>query len=137
MQSRWSIEAVDRSLQFLMEKPGIPFGGKLMVFGGDFRQVPVLPKATRGTIVGMILKNSHLWMNMKVLHLTINERVRRSGNSNDAKEYSEYLLSVGEGKVPTYNRLGSSIIRIADFLIHPNQTIEEFIHVDNLNQIAV
>jgi len=96
MQSRWSIEAVDRSLQFLMEKPGIPFGGKLMVFGGDFRQVlPVLPKATRGTIVGMILKNSHLWMNMKVLHLTINERVRRSGNSNDAKEYSEYLLSVG------------------------------------------
>jgi hypothetical protein len=116
MQSRWSIEAVDRSLQFLMEKPGIPFGGKLMVFGGDFRQVlPVLPKATRGTIVGMILKNSHLWMNMKVLHLTINERVRRSGNSNDAKEYSEYFLIVGECKVPTYNRLGSSLIRFAVF----------------------
>jgi hypothetical protein len=85
MQSRWSIEAVDRSLQDLMDKPGVPFGGKLMVFGGDFRQVlPVLPKASRGTIVSMILKNSHLWNHMTVMHLTINERVNRSGNINDA-----------------------------------------------------
>jgi ATP-dependent DNA helicase PIF1 len=128
MQSRWSIEAVDRSLQDLMEKPGIPFGGKLMVFGGDFRQVlPVLPKASRGAIVSMILKNSHLWMNMKILQLSINERVNRSGSSNDGKEYSKYLINIGEGTVPIFNTMGSSIVKIEDYLIHPNQNIEQFI----------
>jgi ATP-dependent DNA helicase PIF1 len=128
MQSRWCIEAVNRSLQFLMNKPGIPFGGKLMVFGGDFRQVlPVLPKGSRSAIVSMIIKNSHLWDKVKVLHLTINERVNRSGNSIGAKEYSEYLLNIGEGKVPTVNSLGSSMIRMQDNLVHPNQNVEDFI----------
>jgi PIF1-like helicase len=128
MVSRWTIEAVDRSLQYLMEKPGTPFGGKLMVFGEDFRQVlPVLPKASRGTIVSMILKNSYLWNNMNVLHLTINERVNRSGNSNDAREYAKYLLDIGEGKLQIFHTLGSSTVRIVNCLVHPNQNIEEFI----------
>ena len=128
MQSRWSIEAVNRSLQYLMNKPDIPFGGKLMVFGGDFRQVlPVLPKASRGTIVSMIMKNSHLWKDMKILHLKINERVNRSGNSADAQAYAKYLMNIGEGTLPQYDTLGSSVVRVANLLLHPNQNIEDFV----------
>jgi hypothetical protein len=40
------VETLGRSLQDIMEC-GLPFGGNVMVFGGDFRQV--LPVVTRGT----------------------------------------------------------------------------------------
>jgi hypothetical protein len=43
MTKRQSVEMLDRSLQ---DKLGCehPFGGKAMVFGGDFRQVlPIVP----------------------------------------------------------------------------------------------
>jgi hypothetical protein len=75
----------------------------------------------------MILKNSYLWNKMKVMHLTVNERVNRSGNSSDARDYAKYLLDIGEGKVQIFNALGSSMVRIANLLVHPNQNIEEFI----------
>jgi hypothetical protein len=43
MTKRQSVETLDRSLQDIMGCE-LPFGGKVMVFGGDFRQVlPVVP----------------------------------------------------------------------------------------------
>ncbi|KAH0636281.1 hypothetical protein KY285_036028 [Solanum tuberosum] len=45
MAKRQTIETVDRSFRDIMDKDA-PFGGKVMVFGGDFRQVlPVVPKS--------------------------------------------------------------------------------------------
>ena len=46
MTKRQCVETLDRSLQDIMEC-ALPFRGKVMVFGGDFRQV--LPVVTRGT----------------------------------------------------------------------------------------
>uniref|UniRef100_A0A452XTJ4 ATP-dependent DNA helicase n=1 Tax=Aegilops tauschii subsp. strangulata TaxID=200361 RepID=A0A452XTJ4_AEGTS len=46
MTKRQAVETLDRSLQDIMEC-SLPFGGKVVVFGGDFRQV--LPVVTRGT----------------------------------------------------------------------------------------
>jgi hypothetical protein len=43
MQHKHAIEAVDRTLQDLLENNS-PFGGKIVLFGGDFRQtLPVIP----------------------------------------------------------------------------------------------
>jgi hypothetical protein len=39
MTKRQSVETLDRSLQDIMGCE-VPFGGKVMVFGGDFKQVP-------------------------------------------------------------------------------------------------
>ncbi|XP_062208940.1 uncharacterized protein LOC133910622 [Phragmites australis] len=39
MTKRQAIEALDKSLRDIMEKPDLPFGGKTIVFGGDFRQL--------------------------------------------------------------------------------------------------
>jgi len=36
---RQGVEALDNSLRDIMERPNLPFGGKTVVFGGDFRQV--------------------------------------------------------------------------------------------------
>jgi ATP-dependent DNA helicase PIF1 len=58
MLNRWGFEAVDRSLRLLMNNDK-PFGGKIMVLGGDLRQVlPVIPKAKKSQIMSMILKRS-------------------------------------------------------------------------------
>ena len=46
MTNRLAVECLDRSLQDIMDCE-LPFGGKVMLFGVDFRQV--LPVVTRGT----------------------------------------------------------------------------------------
>lgn len=46
MTKRQAIEALDRTLQDIIGCP-LPFGGKVMLFGGDFCQV--LPVVARGT----------------------------------------------------------------------------------------
>ena len=50
MTRRQAVETLDRSLQDIIECD-LPFGGKVIVFGGDFRQVlPVVPRGTRAQI---------------------------------------------------------------------------------------
>jgi len=50
MTQRQAVETLDRSLQDITECD-LPFGGKVIVFGGDFRQVlPVVPRGTRAQI---------------------------------------------------------------------------------------
>ncbi|KAL6547694.1 hypothetical protein OROHE_009399 [Orobanche hederae] len=44
-----------------------PFGGKTVVFGGDYRQIlPVIPGGIRQQIVHASLSLSHLWDNCKI-----------------------------------------------------------------------
>ncbi|KAL4568478.1 hypothetical protein LXL04_024091 [Taraxacum kok-saghyz] len=51
MAHRQAVEAVDRSIQDIT-KLNLPFGGKIMILGGDFRQVlPVLRRGTRAQII--------------------------------------------------------------------------------------
>ena len=75
MMDRRAIEAVDLTLQDLCKKQlaerklpaNTPFGGKVVVFSGDFRQVlPVVPKATPMMVIGQSMKNSQLWKNGNV-----------------------------------------------------------------------
>ncbi|KAG5615400.1 hypothetical protein H5410_015224 [Solanum commersonii] len=65
MAKRHTIETVDRSFRDIMDSD-IPFGGKVMVFGGDFRQVlSIVPKSTRAKKVDASLVRSYLWPLMK------------------------------------------------------------------------
>jgi ATP-dependent DNA helicase PIF1 len=36
---RQAVKELDRSMRDIMNRPDLPFGGKTVVFGGDFRQV--------------------------------------------------------------------------------------------------
>ncbi|OWZ17223.1 Helitron helicase [Phytophthora megakarya] len=79
--------AVDRTLRDLM-KNDKPFGGKVVLLAGDFRQIlPVIPHA----IVTMEA--------FTVLHLKTNMRVQRITDEGTAKEsFADFLLRVGEGR---------------------------------------
>ncbi|KAH0710191.1 hypothetical protein KY284_011618 [Solanum tuberosum] len=95
MAKRQTIETVDRSFRDIMDIDK-PFGGKVMVFGGDFRQVlPVVPKSTRAEIVNASLVKSYLWPLMEKIQFTRNMRARTDPT------FSEFLLRVGNGDEPT------------------------------------
>jgi hypothetical protein len=60
MTKRQSIEMLDRSLQDIMGCE-LPFGGKVMVFGGNFRQVLlVVQRSTRTQIMDATLLRSYI-----------------------------------------------------------------------------
>jgi ATP-dependent DNA helicase PIF1 len=42
MTKRQAVEVLDNSMRDIMSRPDMPFGGKTVVFGGDFRQVIVV-----------------------------------------------------------------------------------------------
>ncbi|KAK9714969.1 hypothetical protein RND81_06G134200 [Saponaria officinalis] len=66
MTSKFCFEALDRSLRDVMRFHNAqcaqqPFGGKVVVFRGDFRQIlPVVPKGSRQDIVHASLNSSYL-----------------------------------------------------------------------------
>ncbi len=76
-------EAINRSLQDIMVviNPAfkfLPFGGLVMVFGGDFRQILlVVPRDTRRDVVVAALNHSSIWQHVRVFKLHTNMRVQR------------------------------------------------------------
>jgi len=76
-------EAVNRSLQDIMVviNPAfkfLPFGGLVVVFGGDFRQILlVVPRGTRGDVVAAALNRSSIWQHVRVFKLHTNMRMQR------------------------------------------------------------
>jgi hypothetical protein len=70
----------------------LPFGRKVMVFGGDFRQVlPVVPQGTRAQITDVTLLRSYIWKDVRKISLTRNTRAQSDPWSLD------YLLRIGNG----------------------------------------
>ncbi|XP_074301616.1 uncharacterized protein LOC141633018 [Silene latifolia] len=69
MVNPFCFEALDRSLQDILRSEK-SFGCKVMVFGGDFRQIiPVIPKGSREEIVHSAINASYLWRFFKTLKL--------------------------------------------------------------------
>ena len=70
MAKRFVIEMVDRNLRDIMDNTK-KFGGKVIVFGGDFRQMLlVVPHGTRAEIVNASFAKFYLWSKMEILKLT-------------------------------------------------------------------
>ena len=77
MTKRQPIEALDNSLHDIMDRPELPFGGKTVVFGVDFRHVlPVVWRGSRAQVVRALLCMSYLWDSMRHLKLVRNMRAK-------------------------------------------------------------
>ena len=90
------LQALDECLRDIM-RTSTPFGGKVLVLCGDFRQtLPVIPGASRAGIIAKCLNQHPLWQHFTVMHLTKNMRVNAK---SDPKliEWSNWLQSVGDG----------------------------------------
>ena len=61
MLSRYQFEAIDHLMRDLTGKD-IPFGDKIFILGGDFRQtLPVVHRASDTVIIENSIISSHLW----------------------------------------------------------------------------
>lgn len=93
MLSKHGLRCIDKLLRDIVGKEQ-PFGGKVCVMGGDFRQtLPVVPRASRGQIVDSCIKASSLWSKFTPLILNVNMR------SDGHDQHNEWLLKIGTGDV--------------------------------------
>ncbi|KAD4586201.1 hypothetical protein E3N88_23802 [Mikania micrantha] len=125
MVHKHAFEALDRTLKDIFTcqdkmASQLPFGEKVIVFGGDFRQIlPVVPNGSRQDIVSSSLSSSYLWTKCKVLKLTKNMRLTigsEASNIQEIKTFAEWLLDIGEGKVGGFSD-GEAIIHMPDDLL--------------------
>ncbi|XP_048605224.1 uncharacterized protein LOC125582525 [Brassica napus] len=143
MMNKHCFEALDRSLTDIVGKHrNKPFGGKVVVFGGDFRQVlPVINGGGRADIVLATLNSSYLWEHCKVLKLTKNMRLLSgcltTEEANDLKDFSDWILKVGEGKLAEPNDGEAEIEIPQEFLItnseDPIDAISKAVYGDYLS----
>jgi ATP-dependent DNA helicase PIF1 len=107
MAHRFTFEALERTLRDVMSSyktHDTIFGGKVIVFGGDFRQIfPVVPRGSRSDIVHDSINSSKIWNHCKVLTLTQNMRLKKNGNNDEVSKFSGWLLKLGEGKLSLPN----------------------------------
>ena len=122
MMNRFAFEALDQTFRDITSLE-LPFGGKVMIFGGDFRQVlPVVRKGTRSQMVQSSLVNATFWRYVKILRLTQNMR-----SINDP-EFSEFLLRVGNGEQPTV---------VEDMIQLPSPMVLPWEGEESINQLII
>ncbi|GAU27991.1 hypothetical protein TSUD_373870 [Trifolium subterraneum] len=107
-------EAVDRTLNDIMKERRFPFGGKVIVLGGDFRQIlPVIPKGTRHDIV--------------------------QSRYPKKKEFSDWILGIGDGRIGDADDERITVQIPRDLLIHgsgnPLADIANSIYPDLLDHV--
>lgn len=113
MAPKYALAAVDRLLKEIMQND-VPFGGKVLLLGGDFRQtLPVVVHGSQSAIVESCIKYSTHWNLFTKLPLT--ENVRSVDSS-----YSQWLLKLGSGE-----RLNSSDFLPADMVEIPEEMISK------------
>jgi hypothetical protein len=138
MQSKNVLNCVDRLLKNLLGSTndrGVhechpqPFGGKLFIFGGDFRQnTPVVPKQNRAGIVSQLISKSYWWDSTVKMHLSINERILRQPASTEENEsFSKFLMDVGNGTIPYIPELGTHTIRIPEEYVFESPDLSSFV----------
>lgn len=95
MSNKFAVQAVDYTLRKIT-KNNNRFGGKLMLFAGDFRQL--MPVSNYGKIeesINLCMKRSHLWQNIQVK----SKNLRIKAEEAKGLEFANYLLELGEDRI--------------------------------------
>ena len=137
MAHRNCLEALDHSLRDILciQNPNCaskPFGGNVVVLGGDFQQIlPVVKKGRREDIMHFAINKSYLWKEYRVFKLHTNMRLLQNRLSNS--EYasmlncSEWILKIGNGEMGEGDGENSIIIP-ADLIIkHTENPMEDIV----------
>ncbi|XP_026383485.1 uncharacterized protein LOC113278984 [Papaver somniferum] len=94
MANRYAFEALDTTLRDFT-KVDLPFGGKILLLGGDFRQVlHVVEHGTRAQTISACLINAKFGKDVKVIRSIENMRSRLDPS------FLEFLLRIGDGTEP-------------------------------------
>ena len=143
MLNKHCFEAFDRTMNDIMKMQGhgathVLFGGKVVVFGGGFRQIlSVIPKGSRSDIVSSTVNQSYLWKSCEVLKLTKNMRLSQcetSQSRDEIKEFGDWILKLGDGMLVSVNKGSDEALVPSDLLLHgvenPLEKLIEFTYPD-------
>ena len=106
------------------------FGGKIMLFGGDFRQVlPVVRKGRREDVVDASLCHSFIWKYTEVLRLTENMRLINRNLDVTERGFAKWLLDIGNGDLHA-DSVSNDITLPQSMLLEENsiQSLIDFIY---------
>jgi ATP-dependent DNA helicase PIF1 len=137
MLDKYVYETVDRTFRDIMKEidskaATVPFGGKIMIFGGDFRQtLPIVKHGNRSKIVSSCINRSYLWHYMKIYTFTINKRIELSSTTHkiEKKQFNRYLMRIGAGTEPNFKELGDDIIKLPNDICMPMTDSLDLINV--------
>jgi len=133
MANRKCFEALDRTFRDIEkvknpEIANIPFGGKVVVLGGDLRQIlPVVEDGSKQDVIAATIIASRLWSHVEVLSLKQNMRLLCSPEDpiqqQQVAAFNKWILDIGENKIPTLAKEGedegSWITIPQEFLVSP------------------
>ncbi|XP_016173825.1 uncharacterized protein LOC107616376 [Arachis ipaensis] len=139
MANKLAFEALDRTLRDIMisvsdRNKDLPFGGKVVVLGGDFRQVlPVIPKGRCGTVVNdKLFVDIHSDLIIPVLENPVEDidRAILAPTIDNVEEINNYIVDLLPGEEKNYlsadSICGSDVYSDVDV---------DWINVEFLNQI--
>ncbi|KAL2976555.1 hypothetical protein AAZX31_13G016000 [Glycine max] len=91
MAHKFCFEALDHSRRDIIKhnsKDNKIFGGKVMVFGGDFRQIlPTIPRGSRSDIVNATIDSSYLWVHYQ----------------EEIAAFAQWIIDIGDGIIGDEN----------------------------------
>ena len=121
MMNRQAFDAIDRLLRDVADQPQVPFGGKIVIFSGDFRQtLPIVQGNDKSKILENCVTASDSWKFVKHMPLTINMR------ANSDLDFSNFILSIGEGTAALKeNAPYKGRVEIPDELVCKGDLIDE------------
>jgi hypothetical protein len=106
MVPKYALEIIDKKLKELMDN-NLPFGGKIVIIGGDFRQLlPIKKHGGRSQLVSLSVRYSNLWAHFaeNIFRLKENKRAVQnfidSENIPDQIDFSDFILKMGNGELP-------------------------------------
>ena len=106
MAHKYYFEALDKmpnDIMCMSHVDNVPFGGKRLVFGGNFRQILlVIPRGSRLDIVHATTNATNLWDYCAILKLTKNMCLQSNStmsNAEEIKSFCQWLIDVGDGKL--------------------------------------
>ncbi|XP_065640419.1 uncharacterized protein LOC136073017 [Hydra vulgaris] len=95
MIPKYALSAIDKLLQDICNN-NFPFGSKVILMGGDFRQIlPVVKRGRPAEVIESCLKCSEHWQYVQRFSLTVNMRVQI-----EEEEFSQWLLKLGSRTLP-------------------------------------
>nr|CAH0107953.1 unnamed protein product [Daphnia galeata] len=123
MKLNLALDAINELLQTTM-KNNLPYGGKVLLLGGDFRQcLPVVKHGNRVQVTEACIINNRTWPLFKQIRLVQNMRTVPG-----SQEFANWLINLGNGTRPQTPKLNDpDLIEIPPDFLHMDTNMIEHV----------
>jgi hypothetical protein len=127
MKTNHALDAINHLFQTVMKNRVDPYGGKVLLLGGDFRQcLPVVRHGNRVKIIEATITNNATWPLFRQLRLVQNMRT-----ADGSQDFADWLIQLGNGSLAQTPRLNDpDLIEIPQDLLNIRTNLIEHVFGD-------